>query len=205
VIDHCECSDGRILRITIDIAFSTYPITPELQSTHEISGIESPALTHHIPCMAHVIQLALGAFMFRLNVNGHTKSREAHEHNQQFGENEGIHIGKSQRLWTEGNALINTMLAMGLGLVQTIGNERISRYFESPETDPHIAKNACSIHYADTWLVKWVNWISQSHSLHRGATYSGCEDRLHFDNSVAWTSLPITIMHLHVDVEYKIQ
>jgi len=44
--------------------------------------------------MAHVIQLALGAFMSRLDVKGLTKFWEAHECDQQFGENEsaGTHL-----------------------------------------------------------------------------------------------------------------
>jgi len=46
--------------------------------------------------MAHVIQLALGAFMSSLSVKGHTKSWEAHERDQQFGQNESRDIGKSQ-------------------------------------------------------------------------------------------------------------
>jgi hypothetical protein len=45
--------------------------------------------------MAYVIQLALGAFMSSLGVKGRTKSWEVHEHDQQFGENEGTDIGKS--------------------------------------------------------------------------------------------------------------
>jgi len=48
--------------------------------------------------MAHVIQLALGAFMSTQGVKGRTKSWEAHERNQQFGENESTDIGKGQRL-----------------------------------------------------------------------------------------------------------
>jgi len=48
--------------------------------------------------MAHDIQLALGAFMSSLGGNGRTKSGEAHERDQQFGENECTDIGKSQRL-----------------------------------------------------------------------------------------------------------
>jgi hypothetical protein len=48
--------------------------------------------------MAHVIQLALGAFMSILSVKGHTKSWKAHKRDQQFGENESIDIGNSQRL-----------------------------------------------------------------------------------------------------------
>jgi hypothetical protein len=46
--------------------------------------------------MAHVIQLALGAFMSSLGVKGRTNSLEAHERDQQFGENKRIDIGKSQ-------------------------------------------------------------------------------------------------------------
>jgi hypothetical protein len=101
-------------------------MTRELQSTLEASGMEWQALRKHIPCMAHVIQLALGAFMSRLGVNGRTKSWEAHERDQQFGENESIDIGKSQRLRKEGNARINKVSAMKPGLAKIIEKVRIS-------------------------------------------------------------------------------
>jgi hypothetical protein len=66
--------------------------------------MEWPALSNHIGCIAHFIQLALGAFISSLSVKGRTKSWEAHERTQQFGDNERIDIGKSQRLQKEGNA-----------------------------------------------------------------------------------------------------
>ena len=65
--------------------------------------------------MAYVIQLALGAIMSSLSVNGRTKSWEAHEYDEQFWENENIDIGKSERLQNEGNARMNKMLAMRQG------------------------------------------------------------------------------------------
>jgi hypothetical protein len=68
--------------------------------------------------MAHVIQLALGAFLSSQGVKGRTKSWEAHERDQQFGENESIDIGKSQRLRKEGNARVNTVSAMRPGLAK---------------------------------------------------------------------------------------
>jgi len=104
--------------------------------------------------MAHVIQLASGAFMSSLDVKGHTKSWGAHERDQQFAENETIDIGKSQRLRKEGNARINKVSAMWPGLAKIIEKVRISRYFKSPETDIHIAQNASWIDYADTWSSK---------------------------------------------------
>jgi hypothetical protein len=76
----------------------------KLQSTLEASGIELPALRNHIPCMAHVTQLGLGAFMSSLSVKVHTQFWEAHERDQQIGENESLDIGKSQRLRQEENA-----------------------------------------------------------------------------------------------------
>jgi len=76
--------------------------------------------------MAHVIQLALGAFMSSVSVKGRTKSWEAHERNQQFGENESIDIGKCQRLRKEGNATINKVLAMRPGFAKIIEKVRIS-------------------------------------------------------------------------------
>jgi len=107
VLDRFELTDGPLLDITTGNASSNYTMTRELQSTLEASEIEWPALTNHIPCMAHVIQLALGVLMRSLRVKGRTKSWEAHERDQQFGENESIGIGKSQRLGKEGNARIN--------------------------------------------------------------------------------------------------
>jgi len=44
--------------------------------------------------MAHVIQLDLGAFMNSEGAKGGTKYWEAHERDQQFGENESIEIGR---------------------------------------------------------------------------------------------------------------
>ena len=58
VLDRFELTDGRLLGITTDNAFSNYSMTRELQSTLEASGIEWPAFRNHIPCIAHVIQPA---------------------------------------------------------------------------------------------------------------------------------------------------
>jgi hypothetical protein len=76
--------------------------------------------------MVHVIQLALGAFMSSLGVKGRTKSWEAHEHDWQFGQNESIDIGNSQRLRKEGYARINKMPAVRSGLAKIIEKVRIS-------------------------------------------------------------------------------
>jgi hypothetical protein len=157
VLDRFQLTDGRLLGITTDNASSKYSMTRKLQTSLEASGIEWPALRNHIPCMAHVIQLALGAFMSGLGVKGCTKSWEAHERNQQFGENESTDIGKSQRLRKVGNARINMVSAMRPGLAKIIEKVRISTYYESAETDLHIAENACCINYADTWMSKRVH------------------------------------------------
>jgi len=73
-----------------------------------------------------------------------------------FGENENIDIGKSRRLYKEGNARINTVYAIRPGLAKIIEKVPISSNFESPESDPHIAENAYNIDYADTWSLKQV-------------------------------------------------
>jgi len=126
VLDRFEIADGCLLGIMTDNAFSKYLMTPKLQSTLEASLIEWPALRNHIPCMAHIIQLALGAFIGSLGVKGCTESWEAHERDEQFGENETIDIGKSQRLRTDGNARINKVLAMRPGLAKIIEKLHIS-------------------------------------------------------------------------------
>jgi len=126
VLDGFEVTDGRLLGITVDNASSNYSMTRELQSTLQASRTEWPGLRNLIPCMVHIIQLALGAFMSSLGVKGRTKSGEAHERDQQFGENECIDIGKSQRLRNERNARNNKVSAMKPGLAKMIEKVRIS-------------------------------------------------------------------------------
>jgi cytochrome c peroxidase len=91
--------------------------------------------------MAHVIQLASCAFMSNLSVNGRTTCLESHECNQQFGENEPIKNGKSQRLQIDGNASINMASAMRAGVAKIMENVHTSRYFESTETALQTAEN----------------------------------------------------------------
>jgi len=126
VLERFELTDSRLLGIMTDNASSHYSMTCELQSTLQASAIQWPALRNHIPCMAQVIQPALGAFMSSRGVKGRTKSWEAHQHDQQFGENESIDIGKSQRLRKEGNARINKVSAMKPGLAKIIEKVCIS-------------------------------------------------------------------------------
>jgi len=184
--------DGCLLRLLAENGSSNYLMTRELQSTLEDSRIECTALRNHIPCMAHIIQLALGAFMSSLGVKGRTKFSEADEYDQQFGENEIIDIGKSQRLWKERNARINKVLAMRPGLAKIIQKVCVSKYFDSTETDLRIAENACDIDYADPWSSKRVHWLSKSQSLNCSTSNYVCKYTVEFDTEFASASLPIT-------------
>jgi hypothetical protein len=92
----------------------------ELQSTLQASGIGWLTVRYHIQCVAHVTQLALGAFLSSLGVKGRTTSWEVPEPNQQFGENENIDIGRSLRLRKMGNATIIKMSAVKPGLANII-------------------------------------------------------------------------------------
>jgi len=184
VLDHFELTDCREFGNTTDNASSNYSMTRKSKTTIEASTTEWPALRNHIPCMAHVIQLALGAFMSSLGVKGRTKSWEAHERDQQFGENESTDIGKSQTLRKEGNGRINTVSAMRPGLAKIIEKVHISRYFESAKTNLHIAENACGIDYANTWSSKRVHWLSKSQSPHRSTTHYECENMLELNAGV---------------------
>ena len=180
-------------------------MTHKLRSTLEASGIEWPALRNPIPCMAYIIQLALCAFICSVGVKGRIKSWEAHEHNPQFGKNECIDIGKSQRLRKKGSARINKMSAMRPGLARIIEKVRISTYFESPDSDFHVGENGCSIDYADTWASEWVHWLSKRQSMNCSTIYVGCEDTVEFDIGVARAGLPITRIHPRVAEESKIR
>jgi len=107
-------------------ASANYSMTRKLQSTLEASAIQWPALRNDIPCMAHVIELALDAFMSSLGVKHRTKSWEAHESDQHFGENESRDIRKSQKLRKEGNTRIKMVSAMKPGLAMIIEKVHIS-------------------------------------------------------------------------------
>jgi len=120
MLDRIEVTESCLLGIKTDNAFSNYLMTRELQSTLEASRIEWPALRYHIPCMADVIERVVGAFMSSLGVKGCNKPWKAHECDQQFGQNESINIGKSQRLQNGGNARINKVSAMRPGLAKII-------------------------------------------------------------------------------------
>jgi hypothetical protein len=75
--------------------------------------------------MAHAILLPVGAFESSLRVNGRTKSWEAHERNQQFGENYSMDIVKSQRLRQEGITRIKKVSAMKPDLTKIVRDEHI--------------------------------------------------------------------------------
>ena len=68
--------------------------------------------------------------MSSLGVKGHTKSSEAHERDQPFGENESIDIGTSNRLRKEGNARITRVSVMRQGLAKIIDKVCISINFQ---------------------------------------------------------------------------
>jgi len=173
-------------------------MTREIQTTILPSGIEWPTLRNHIQCLAHVIWLALGTIMSSLGVQGCTKSWAAPEHDLQFEGNESTDIGKSQRLWKEGNSQINNVSTMRPGLAKIIEKVHNSTYFESAETDLHIAENVCCIDYSDTWSSKRVHWLSNSQSRNCSPTIYDCENRVEFDAGVAWASLPIMRIHMQM-------
>jgi len=136
--------------------------------------------------------------MSSLSVKGRTKSWQAHERDQQCGEDDSADIGKSQRLQTECNTRINKVSAMKPGLAKIIEKVRISRYFETAETDLHIAENACCIDYANTWSSKWVQWLSNGQSPHHGTSDNGYEDLLELDSGVAGARHLIPWIHTQV-------
>lgn len=142
VLYRFELTHSRLLGITTDNSSSNHSTTQELQSTPAARGMEWPTLRNYIACMVYVIQHASGAFMNILGVEGPTESWKGHVDVQRFGKNESRDIWKSHRLGTEGNARINMVSAMRPGLAKIRKKVLISRYFESAETDLHIAKNA---------------------------------------------------------------
>jgi hypothetical protein len=126
VLDGFELTDRCLLGITTDNASSNNSMICELPSTLEASRIEWTRLRNHIQYMAYLIQLALGVFMSSLSAKGHTKSSEALERDQQFGEHKSVNIGKSHRLRKEVNVRIHKVSAMRPGWAKIIDKVRIS-------------------------------------------------------------------------------
>ena len=81
----------------------------------------------------------------------------------------------------------------------------IARYFESPYPDHHIAVNAYSIDYTNSWSSKRILSQSTSHSTHRNTIQYWFEHIVDFDTGVLWERLPIPRIHRWVAQEFKIQ
>ena len=94
---------------------------------------------------------------------------------------------------------------MRTGLAKIMGTVRTSRYFESPETDLHIAQNACCIDYTDIWSSKRVHWLLKSYSPHWATSDFGCKDTLQLYSGVTQTILLIIGIHKWVATNSKQQ
>jgi len=143
-------------------------MTWEQQSSLKASGIEWPALRCHIPFMAHVFHLSLGAIIRSFGVTGCTTYWQAYVCYGQFGENESTVFANSERLWKGGKARISKVSAMRLGLAGKIEKAHIPMNFGCPQSDLHSATNACCIEYAVTRLSKQVHWLLNSQSRNCG-------------------------------------
>jgi len=145
--------------------------------------------------MASIIRLALGAFISRHRGKCLTKCLEAHEHNQQFGENACIDIGKSQRLRKEGNARINKVLTIRWDLAKLIEKLHIAKSYGYAVTGLHIEENDYWIDYTYTNLSERDHWLSTSQSMSWSAINYECESPVHFDTGVAWVYSPLISIH----------
>jgi len=89
------------------------------------------------------------------------------------------------------------------GLAKLIEKVHISSYFESPDTDLHVAENTFCVDCDDTLSLKWVHGLSKSQSQPCGTIYYGCDDWLELNTGVALVSLPIMRIHLQVATNYN--
>lgn len=131
VLDRFGLNDGRLLGITTDNASSNYSMTQQLQLSFEEAGMEWSAAKNHIPCMAHVIQLCLGAFMSSLGVKGREKSWEAHERSKHFDGNTSQSASKKDSKHPNFvNARIRSVAGMPPGLNKIIEKVAMHLHFE---------------------------------------------------------------------------
>jgi hypothetical protein len=95
-----------------------------------------------------------------VSANSQSKAWEESECDQQFGANERIHIGISQRLRKVGDAGIIKVLAMRPGFGKINDNLYMSRNVQILETNFSIPAIACCIDYTDTRSSKQIHSLS---------------------------------------------
>jgi len=86
VLKHFGLDSRQLLGVTTDNASSNYSMTKFLEMLFADCSSEWRASQNHMPCMTHVIQLTLGAFMDSLGVKGRGKSWEDTERDKIAGE-----------------------------------------------------------------------------------------------------------------------
>ena len=86
ILEHFELDSRQLLGVTTENASSNYLMTKFLERLLADCSLEWCASQNHMPCMTHVIQLTLGAFMDSLGVQGQGKSWEDTERDKIAGE-----------------------------------------------------------------------------------------------------------------------
>jgi len=86
---------------------------------------------------------------------------------------------------------MNVVSAMQSGSAKLIEKVRVSRYFESPETDLNIAENDCCIDYANTCSSTRFRWLSKSEIPHCATSDDECQELLELNPGVARSRLLI--------------
>ena len=115
--------NGRVLGITTDNASSNHTMVKELQLSLKAMEVHWSAAQNHIPCMAHVIQLGLAAFMKCLGIQGRNRSwedgvRDALSEEQ--GKTGGSRIAKIDRMKTGFNKIIEKVQWPGSACVKEV-------------------------------------------------------------------------------------
>lgn len=105
--------NGQVLGITTDNASSNYTMLKELQRCLKTMEVEWSAAQNHIPCMAHIIQLSLSAFMGSLGVKGRNKSWEE-------GVRDEISEDKRTKNSKVGTTRVRTIVSMRAGFNKII-------------------------------------------------------------------------------------
>lgn len=91
----------RLLGITTDNATSNATMAKMLQGVLQELGNDWEAAQNHVPCMAHVIQLSLNAFMNKLQVSQREKYFADTERNQHQMEDADIGTQEGRRKYSK--------------------------------------------------------------------------------------------------------
>ena len=150
VLKRYNIDNDRFLGMMSDNMSSNFTMSAGIERAMAIMGHQWSSANNHMPCMAHVIQLALGAFMSKLQIAGR-ESYYQEEQRDQLVEVEGLGPGGRGKM-----SRIERFKLMPKGFKKTIEKVSIAGYCaKSPLTVQFTRRSSLTSCFSN---VAWQLW-----------------------------------------------